>query len=161
VNDEKDTLTDKQRRFVEEYLIDLNATQAAIRAGYSPDSARLIGCENLTKPNIASAVSGAMQKRSEAVQIDSYYVLSTIKETVERCKQAHPVLDRKGEQVYVKVGDGDEAEMKPAFTFDANAVLKGAELLGRHIKMFTDKLDINARVTTLAAEIAALDKSKE
>ena len=42
-------LTAKQSRFVEEYLVDLNATQAAIRAGYSPDSAREIGCENLTK----------------------------------------------------------------------------------------------------------------
>ena len=53
-------MTEKQRRFVEEYLIDLNATQAAIRAGYSPDSARDIGCENLTKPNIKAAIDRAM-----------------------------------------------------------------------------------------------------
>ncbi len=47
-------MTKKQKRFVEEYLIDLNATQAAIRAGYSPTTAKEIGCENLTKPNISN-----------------------------------------------------------------------------------------------------------
>ena len=57
-------MTKKQKRFVEEYLID--ATQAAIRAGYSPDSARDIGCENLTKPNIKAAIDRAT-KRWEAV----------------------------------------------------------------------------------------------
>lgn len=52
-------LTNKQERFVSEYLIDLNATQAAIRAGYSVSSAKEIGCENLTKPNIAEAIAEA------------------------------------------------------------------------------------------------------
>ena len=49
-------MTKKQTRFIEEYLIDLNATQAAIRAGYSVDSAKEIGCENLTKPNIGTHI---------------------------------------------------------------------------------------------------------
>ena len=49
-------LTAKQEMFVKEYLIDLNATQAAIRAGYSPDTAKEIGCENLTKPNVIKAI---------------------------------------------------------------------------------------------------------
>lgn len=52
-------LTSKQERFVSEYLIGLNATQAAIRAGYSVSSAKEIGCENLTKPNIAEAIAEA------------------------------------------------------------------------------------------------------
>lgn len=52
-------LTAKQQRFVEEYLVDLNATQAAIRAGYSEDTAAKIGSENLTKPDIATAISAA------------------------------------------------------------------------------------------------------
>ena len=56
-------MTQKQKRFVEEYLIDLNATQAAIRAGYSPQTARDIGCENLTKPNIQNAIGKAMAER--------------------------------------------------------------------------------------------------
>ncbi len=53
------SLTPKQARFVEEYLIDLNATQAAIRAGYSAKTARAMGCENLTKPDIQAAVTEA------------------------------------------------------------------------------------------------------
>jgi len=62
-------LSPKQRRFVEEYLIDLNATQAAIRAGYSPDSARSIGCENLTKPDIEAAIAELVAARSERTKV--------------------------------------------------------------------------------------------
>ena len=58
-------MTKKQKRFVEEYLIDLNATQAAIRAGYSPDTAGSIGNENLKKPEICACVEKAMAERSK------------------------------------------------------------------------------------------------
>ncbi len=54
-------LTPKQQRFVEEYLIDLNATQAAIRAGYSEKTANEIGAENLAKPSIAKAIQDALK----------------------------------------------------------------------------------------------------
>ena len=73
-------LTPKQQRFVEEYLIDLNATQAAIRAGYSEKTAKEIGSENLTKPNIAKAIPEAQNKRTEQTQIDSAYVLKRLVE---------------------------------------------------------------------------------
>lgn len=62
-------LTDKQQRFVDEYLIDLNATQAAIRAGYSEKTAKEIGSENLTKPNIAKAITEAQEKLSNKAQV--------------------------------------------------------------------------------------------
>lgn len=68
-------MTPKQQRFVEEYLIDLNATQAAIRAGYSPDTARAIGYENLTKPDIADAVAAAQAQRSARTEITQDRVL--------------------------------------------------------------------------------------
>lgn len=68
-------LKGKQARFVEEYLKDLNATQAAIRAGYSEKTARQVGAENLTKPVIAAAIEEASKARSERTQIDSDYVL--------------------------------------------------------------------------------------
>lgn len=58
-------LTPKQQRFVDEYLIDLNATQAAIRAGYSPKTAYSIGDENLKKPEIKKAIEQAQKERSE------------------------------------------------------------------------------------------------
>jgi hypothetical protein len=62
-------LTTKQRRFVEEYLIDGNATGAAIRAGYSPKTARAIGSENLRKPDIAAAVAAAKQRVAAQIEI--------------------------------------------------------------------------------------------
>ena len=58
-------LTPKQQLFVEEYLIDLNATQAAIRAGYSKKTAQVIGAENLSKPMVAAAIAEAQLRRSK------------------------------------------------------------------------------------------------
>ncbi len=78
-------LNAKQERFCEEYLIDLNATQAAIRAGYSEKTAKEIGCENLTKPNIASYVATLKQERSNSTRIDAAYVLVRSNELLERC----------------------------------------------------------------------------
>ena len=66
-------LTDKQKRFCQEYLIDLNATQAAIRAGYSAKTARSIGNENLTKPDIQRKIQELIQDRSYRTEIVSVY----------------------------------------------------------------------------------------
>lgn len=68
-------LTAKQRRFVEEYLVDLNATQAAVRAGYSQKTAGQIGGENLEKPEIAAAIQDAQARRSERTEITQDMVL--------------------------------------------------------------------------------------
>ena len=68
-------LTPKQSRFVKEYLIDLNATQAAIRAGYSSHRANAIGYENLTKPDVAAAVQREMKARAERTEITQDMVL--------------------------------------------------------------------------------------
>lgn len=68
-------LTPKQRRFVDEYLIDLNATQAALRAGYSKKTAYSMGDENLKKPEIKRAIQKAMQKREERTEITQDRVL--------------------------------------------------------------------------------------
>ena len=73
-------LTPKQARFVEEYLIDLNATQAAIRAGYSQKTARQAGAENMTKPVVANALAAAQAARSERTEIDADYVLNRLAE---------------------------------------------------------------------------------
>lgn len=69
-------LTGKQQRFVAEYLIDLNATQAAIRAGYSQKTAYSIGQENLKKPEIQSAIQVEMEKRANRTEITQDRVLS-------------------------------------------------------------------------------------
>lgn len=70
--------TARQRRFVEEYLIDLNATQAAIRAGYSTKTAQVIGAQNLTKPMVAEAIQRAVAKRSQRTGITSDRVVAEL-----------------------------------------------------------------------------------
>jgi phage terminase small subunit len=121
-------LTAKQSLFIKEYLVDLNATQAAIRAGYSEKTAQVIGSENLSKPIIAEAIALGSKERAKKVNISAEYVLQTIKNTIERCAQAEPVFDRDG------VATGE-------YQFDSGAVLKGSELLGKYLKLFTEKID--------------------
>lgn len=127
-------LTPKQARFVAEYLIDLNATQAAKRAGYSERTAEQQGHQLLKKSLVAAAIADAQSKRSERTDITQDYVLNSIFTTMERCKQAEAVTDRQGAPVLVETPDG---EMARAYTFNAMGVFKGAELLGKHLGMFS------------------------
>lgn len=71
-------LTAKQQRFIEEYLVDLNATKAAERAGYSKKTARAIGAENLTKPDIAAAIEKAKRERAQTTGITAARVLEEL-----------------------------------------------------------------------------------
>ncbi len=91
------SMTPKQQAFVAEYLVDLNATQAAIRAGYSKRTASETGYENLRKPHIAAAITAGQAQRAARTEITQDYVLTSIRDTIERCKQAEPVL-RDGEE---------------------------------------------------------------
>jgi phage terminase small subunit len=131
-------LTPKQQRFVEEYLVDLNATQAAIRAGYSEKSATVTASRMLANVSVEAAIAEGKAERSDRTEITQDYVLEVIQDTVERCRQHYPVLDRKGEQVMVETPDG---EIVPAFAFDPRSVLKGAELLGKHLGTFPTRVE--------------------
>lgn len=84
-------MTPKQQRFVEEYPKDLNATQAAIRAGYSEDTARSIGSENLSKPDIQAALAEALEERASEAGIDALWVL---KEAADVYREAREEEDR-------------------------------------------------------------------
>ncbi len=81
-------------------------------------------------------------------------------ETMERCKQAEPVKYQNGNPVMIDTPDG---ELAPAYKFDAAAVLKGAELLGRHLALFTDKavVDVNHGVREPAEIIARAKQAAE
>lgn len=74
----EDNLTPKQRRFCHEYIIDLNGTQAAIRAGYSENSAKEIASENLTKPNIQNFIQELNQERQNATGITAQRVIEEL-----------------------------------------------------------------------------------
>lgn len=123
------SLTARQTRFAAEYLIDLNGTQAAIRAGYSPKTANEQASRLLANVNVATEIQSQVKAREQRTEITQDYVLKTIRDTIERCAQAEPVRDREG----AETGE---------YKFDATAVLRGAELLGKHLKMFTDKTEL-------------------
>src|SRR6185437_13526322 len=94
-------LSPKQRKFVDEYLIDLNATQAAIRAGYSEKTAGQQGERLLKKVEIAQAITTKQAKRAELVKVDQNYVITNLLEIVERCMQRVAITDSAGEETGV------------------------------------------------------------
>lgn len=131
-------LTPKQQRFVEEYLIDLNATQAAIRAGYSEKTANEQGSRLLANVSISEAIAEAQAKREERTQITQDYVLSNIQKVIERCMQQEAVQARDGSPLLI---EGPEGDLACLFEFKENGALKGLELLGKHLGMFKDKIE--------------------
>ena len=156
-------MTKKQKRFIEEYLIDLNATQAAIRAGYSPDTAKSIGSENLTKPDIQARIAKAMAERSRRTGVNADRVVMELAkiafvnakdvintETATVKAGALPEDTAAIQSVKVKTfgEDGLEREIKMADK------LKALELLGKHLGMFKDKVELSG---SLEAEKTKLD----
>jgi phage terminase small subunit len=154
-------MTPKQKRFVEEYLIDLNATQAAIRAGYSPHTAKEIGAENLTKPNIEAAIMKAQAERSRRTGINADRVLqelakigfvnivdvadidhATVQETAERDNTA-AIQSIKVKRIPTDEGDIVERELK---LYDKG---KALEQLGRHLGIFNDKMKLEGDVNII------------
>lgn len=121
-------LTAKQSLFVKYYLVSLNATDAAIKAGYSEKTAKEMGYENLTKPHISEAIKKAMDNRSKKADISAQWVLDRLTELTERCMQAEQVLDREGNPT------GD-------YKFDSSGANKALESIGKHLGMFRDKIE--------------------
>ena len=108
-------LTPKQQLFVAEYLVDLNATQAAIRAGYAPKAAGATAHNLLKKTEIQVAISEAVAEREKRTGITADWVLNSLRKVAERCMD-------------------DEH-------FDSSGANRSLELLGRHLKLFTDKVE--------------------
>lgn len=126
-------LSEKQRLFIKEYLVDLNATQAAIRAGYSAKTAYRQGADLLHKTSIREAIEKAQAERSQRVEVTQDYVINNLVEIVERTMQRAPVTNRKGEQI-------KDSKGRNVWCFDAKAANKALELLGKHLGVFTDKV---------------------
>lgn len=136
---DKNELKDRQNRFCEEYLIDLNATQAAIRAGYSEHTAYAIGAENLRKPKIRSRIASLMEKRSEKTLVHADFVINNLVEVSQRCLQKVPVMEF--DPIEKKMVQRKDEEGRDVWMFDSSGANKALELLGKHLKMFTDKIE--------------------
>ena len=156
-------LKPKQQLFVDEYLIDLNATQAAIRAGYSAKTAEVQGCRLLRNAHIVAAVEAASTKRAERTRIDADWVLKRLSEEIEadiadlyddegRVKPVRqwPEIWRKGlvagiETIPEKVGEDEDG--KPIIEMGYRIRLasrdRRLELLGKHVYVsaFREKID--------------------
>lgn len=154
-------LTDKQRRFVEEYLVDLNATQAAIRAGYSQKTASSQGERLLRNVEVAKALQAAQAARSTRTSIDADYVLNRLVEIDQM-----DVLDILNDDMGLKpvsewppvwrryLSGFDLAEMFGGTGEERSAIgylkkikwpdkVKNLELLGRHVgvRAFRDQVE--------------------
>lgn len=153
-------LTPKQKLFVDEYLIDLNATQAAIRAGYSPNNADKIGSELLGKTRVSDAISKAMAERSRRTGINQDRILMELAkialvnpanvvdfDEATILDSALPedlaaVASVKVKRFPTKGGEGIEREIK---FYDKT---KALDLAGRHLGMFKDKLEFSGALET-------------
>lgn len=121
-------LTDKQAKFVDEYLIDLNATQAAIRAGYSANRASEIGYQQLQKTTVQEAIAEAMENRSKRVQRTADDVMRDL--AAIRADAMQIVHDKDGNAVML----------------DKPSAIKTLELEGKHLAMWTDKQQLSGDV---------------
>ena len=129
--------TEKQKRFVDEYLKDLNASAAARRAGYSTKTADRIGPELLGKTCVSKLIAERIQKRQQRTEITQDFVLTNLKEIVQRSMQ-HEGADE----------------------YDPRAAAKALELLGKHLGMFTDKIKLEGELT-VSGILDELVKRKE
>lgn len=156
-------LTDKQEKFCQEYLIDCNATQAAIRAGYSEKTSYSIGEENLRKPEIQKRLSEIRKPLEEKTGITQEWVLKRFKEISDRCMTAIPVMvyDPESKSMVQKLDD----EGNGVWEFDSSGANKSTEMIGRHLGFFEKDKDkapavqINANMTK--EEIATIAKGLE
>lgn len=142
-------LTAKQQRFCDEYLIDMNATQAAIRAGYKEKTARAIGCENLTKPNIREYIDQRMKEKEAALVADQDEVMRYLTAVMRRELSEHIVVTVSEKKTFFAPDETGtmrkqtvETEVPqiveiPSQLRDAN---KAAELLGKAYGIYTDKI---------------------
>ena len=148
-------MTKKQQRFADEYLIDLNATQAAVRAGYSAKTARQIGAENLTKPAIREYIEKRMAEKEEALVAKQDEVMRYLTAVMRREMSEYVVVTLKNKRSFYAPDENgtmrkqtiETEEPKtveiPARLSDAN---KAAELLGRAYGIYTDKVDIDGDI---------------
>jgi phage terminase small subunit len=159
-------LTPRQRRFCEEYLVDLNASAAARRAGYSVDTARQIGAENLTKPDIQTEIQRQIEARSKRTEITADQVVTELGKiafanmlnymTIQDDGTAvvdFSMVDRDQGAVMREVtietyaeGRGDDAQTVKRIKFALYDKKGALELLGRHFGLFTDKLEAKLEV---------------
>lgn len=124
--------TERQQRFIDEYLLDLNATQAAIRAGYSERTAKSQASRLLTNVDIRARIEQLKKTRADRLNLDAYWVLKRLMDISDRAMQAEPVME----------WDHSEQQLVPSgeYQFDSSGANRATELIGKHLGMFKDTI---------------------
>ena len=138
-NDRK-PVEDKREAFCQEYIVDLIATNAAIRAGYSKKTAYSQGSKLLKDSKVRARVAELMDERSKRTLVDADFVVSHLVDIAHKCQSKVPVMifnaaDKCMEQK-------QDADGNNVWEFDSNGANRALELLGRHLAMFTEKSKI-------------------
>lgn len=174
-------LTPKQQAFVREYLVDLNASAAARRAGYSAKTADRTGHENLKKPEIATAIAEAQEARSRRTQVTADRVVeelakvgfSNLLDFFRITPGGEPYVDLSAvtrEQAAVLAelqvddfleGRGEDAREVRRVKVKLHDKLKALEQLARHLGMFTDKVDVTSGGEPLRVLVEYTDSATE
>lgn len=161
-------LTEKQQRFVDEYLIDLNATQAAIRAGYSVKTANEQGAQNLAKVSIQQAIAEQMADRSRRTGVNQDRIVLELARIA--FAKITDIVDSEGKIKSMATDDdlaciesvkykGSESETSSSVEREVklSSKLKALELLGKHLGMWNDKLDVNVSIPVVISGEDALE----
>ena len=144
-------LTDKQKRFCQEYVISLNGMEAAIKAGFKEKTAKNQASRMLTNVNfkhVQDEIARLQDLMQVKTEITKDYVLSSLKEVVERCMQRKAVMvfDYESKTMVHKKEENEEGEMIGLYEFDSRGANKALELLGKHLALFTDKHKVSPDV---------------
>lgn len=147
-------LNEKQKIFVSEYLKDFNGTRA-YKVAYGVENEKVAATSAwrmLRNVDIQKAIQEKANKHLETIDVDTNYIISSIKEVTERCMQHVPVMDfnpidKCYEQRTVELfdGDGNPAGEAGVYTFNARDGLKGLELLGKYKNIFKENVDVNVK----------------
>lgn len=138
-------MTDKQKIFCDEYLIDLNATQAAVRAGYSKRTANRIGTENLSKPVIKAYIAARMAEKQSKLIADQDEVLKYLTSVLRGETQSEVV-------VVENIGDFRSEARTMQKAPDEKERLKAAELLGKRYSLFKENMDVKHTATVMIVD---------
>ena len=139
-------LTRKQKRFADEYLIDLNATQAAIRAGYSAKTAKVTGAKLLTKANLRAYIDEQLDRLHSEKTADAQEVVEYLTSVLRG--------ESEGEELVNEFqGDGISKAVNVKKKPSEKDKLRAAELLGKRFGIFTDKIEGSVRISEKLADV--------
>ena len=148
-----DKLTEKQKQFCYEYLVDYNGTKAATRSGYSEKTACSQANRLLRNVEVLACVRKLQEEKTQRLIVTPAWVVQKLVDVTEKAMQAVPVMQY----------DYEEKELLPTgeYEFDSRGATKALELIGKHLGMFVEKIETKQTVTVVSKLDSILDELKD